>query len=324
MKALLTLICVFTTVLCFSQVRQNVYFYKNNGKQVKERDSADYTRVIREPDSGSKFFKVLEYYINSKPKRMGESSTIDPITLEGQCITYYKSGSRKEVLNYKRGQLINEQYYYYPNGKLGEVRSYPDSLNRNKPAFNQTYLVTTFNDTTGTALITNGNGHHKLYNSDFSKVTAEGDVKDGLKNGEWKISVGKNDSLLVNETYNKGKLVSGTAKLASSETYTYTQPESMPEFKGGITAFYRFLGKTLRYPSEAFTHNIQGRVNVSFIVEKDGSLTSVKVFGDSPAQVLSDEAIRVVKLSPNWNPGIKYGRPVRVTYTVPVVFTLGR
>ena len=119
MKALLTLVCVFTTLLCFSQVRQNVYFYKNSGKQVKERDSADYTRVIREPDSGSKFFKVLEYYINGKPKRMGESSTIDPIMLEGQCITYHNSGGRKEVLNYKRGKLINEQYYYYPNGKLG-------------------------------------------------------------------------------------------------------------------------------------------------------------------------------------------------------------
>lgn len=325
MKTLFTLILTLVSLLGFAQqARQNVYFIKNNGVEVKLRDSADYIRIIREPDSGSVLYKLLEYYPNGKPRRLGTTSTIDPIKLEGPCTSYYEDGTRKNVLNYHNGLLANEQVYYYHNGKISEVRNYPDSLNKNRIIANQNYLLITLNDSSGTALVTNGNGHQKIYNSKYTKVTAEGDVVNGVKHGEWKFFVGKNDSLTVNETYNNGKFVKGTATSINGESYTYNQAEALPEFKGGMQAFYKFLSHTLRYPSEAFTKNLQGRVNVSFIVEKDGSLTAVKAVGILPEQVLCNEAIRVIKLSPNWIPGIQYGRPVRTVYTVPVVFTLGR
>jgi TonB family protein len=320
MKTLFTCSLLLLSVVTFAQ-RQNVYFFKNNGRRVTVRDSADYTRVVREPDSGSVYYKVLEYYLNGKPKRMGLSSTIDPIKLEGTCTSYFNTGKRRDVLNYRGGLLTNDQFYYYPNGKLKEVRNYPDLLNKNKTPYNQAYLITTFNDTTGTALVTNGTGHYVDYNKDFTKAITQGNVKNGLKDGEWNIVIGK-DSILVKENYSNGKLVTGTAKFANGESYTYTLPEKLPEFNGGLQAFYKFLNKTLRYPELAYKSQIQGKVLVSFIVEKDGTLSNIRATDNNVAEVLNTEAIRVLSLSPKWNPGIQYGRPVRVTYTVPVIFKL--
>lgn len=320
MKYLFTFLLTGVIACSFAQ-RQNVYFFKNNGRQVNQRDSADYTRVVREPDSGSTFYKVMEYYLNGKPKAFGQSSSIYPIKLEGTYVTYNLNGNKNSVLNYKAGFLAGAQHHYFPNGKLQETRTYADVLAKNENPFKRDYLVTTLNDTTGSPLVTNGNGKYISYNKDLTKVITVGMIKNGLKDGEWKMNIG-NDSILVTENYNEGKFITGSAKLANGESYTYTQADSPPEFKGGMQAFYKFLAQTLRYPSAAQEKRLQGRVQLSFIVERDGTITNIKETGISPGAVLTSEAIRVISLSPAWNPGIKFGRPVRTTYTVPVVFTL--
>ncbi|MFD1629150.1 energy transducer TonB [Pseudopedobacter beijingensis] len=103
----------------------------------------------------------------------------------------------------------------------------------------------------------------------------------------------------------------------------FTNVENFPEFPGGIEAFYKFLNKTLVYPPMSKENNIQGRVTVNFVVEKDGSLTDIKVLRGVPGgDDLGQEAIRVLKRSPKWKPGLQNGRPVRVSYSVPVMFAL--
>jgi TonB family protein len=101
----------------------------------------------------------------------------------------------------------------------------------------------------------------------------------------------------------------------------YASVETQPAFPGGIEEFYRFLAKTIRYPAEARNANIQGKVFVQFIVEKDGSITNVKTVR-GPSHGLDVEAARAVSLSPKWNPGQQHKKPVRVQYTVPVNFAL--
>ena len=97
--------------------------------------------------------------------------------------------------------------------------------------------------------------------------------------------------------------------------------EHEPEFPGGIEKLYRYLGKNLRYPAAAKENNVQGKVFVTFIVEKDGSLTDLKI-SKSLSPETDAEAIRLMQACPKWNPGIQNGRPVRVAYTIPVAFTL--
>jgi protein TonB len=97
--------------------------------------------------------------------------------------------------------------------------------------------------------------------------------------------------------------------------------EINPTFPGGEEAFGKFLRDHIRYPAVAKENNTQGRVFIQFVVERDGSLTDLKILRD-PGSGLGDEAMRVLKISPHWKPGIQNGKPVRVQYTVPVNFSL--
>jgi periplasmic protein TonB len=109
----------------------------------------------------------------------------------------------------------------------------------------------------------------------------------------------------------------------TGENRIFVSVQSPPEFHGGKNAFYRFLAHTIRYPPEARTADIQGKVIIHFIVEKDGSLSRIQVVKGIGGGC-DEEAARVMKLSPKWNPGMQNGRPVRVSYIMPISFTLSQ
>ena len=97
--------------------------------------------------------------------------------------------------------------------------------------------------------------------------------------------------------------------------------EQMPEFPGGQAALLKWISDHIKYPAVAEENGIQGRVVATFVVERDGSVTDVKVArGIDPS--LDKEAVRVLKMMPKWNPGKQNGSAVRVKYTVPVTFRL--
>lgn len=97
--------------------------------------------------------------------------------------------------------------------------------------------------------------------------------------------------------------------------------EVNPSFVGGLSEMYKFLSKILKYPSAAQRNNIEGRVYLNFIVERDGSITDINVL-KSVGFGCDEEAVRAVKLMPKWTPGKQNGRNVRVKYTIPVSFKL--
>ena len=97
--------------------------------------------------------------------------------------------------------------------------------------------------------------------------------------------------------------------------------EVMPQYPGGQIAMLKYFMENIKYPEQAMKKGIQGRVAVSFIVEKDGSISDVKpVLSVHP--LLNKEAVRVVKSMPKWSPGKQNGKPVRVRFNVPVMFKL--
>lgn len=102
----------------------------------------------------------------------------------------------------------------------------------------------------------------------------------------------------------------------------YQVVEHQPEFKGGQGELMKFLQSNVEYPQEAREQNIQGKAFVCFVVEKDGSITDVKIMKSSGSDLLDQEAMRVVKSMPRWEPGKQGGKVVRVKFTVPVMFRL--
>jgi len=105
------------------------------------------------------------------------------------------------------------------------------------------------------------------------------------------------------------------------EDHIFTIVEADAEYPGGEKARMEFLSKNIRYPTMARESGIQGRVHVTFVVEKDGSVTDVVVTRGIGGGC-DEEAVRVVRLMPKWIPGKQRNKPVRVQFNLPIKFTL--
>lgn len=99
----------------------------------------------------------------------------------------------------------------------------------------------------------------------------------------------------------------------------FTKVDKPPVFPGGMDAFIKYLAKNVRYHEAMRERGVEDKVIARFVVEIDGSISTVKIL-DGPGYGSSEEAIRVLKKSPKWQPGYNKGKPVRVQLTVPIDF----
>lgn len=110
---------------------------------------------------------------------------------------------------------------------------------------------------------------------------------------------------------------SNKADVKDKDLYTMANIEKLPEFPGGLTEFYKFIGKKFKMSAEAQKNKLEGKAYMQFIIEKDGSLSDIKTLQD-PGYGIGDEATRVLKLSPKWTAATQEGKPVRVMYSLPI------
>ena len=156
------------------------------------------------------------------------------------------------------------------------------------------------------------------YDSPQKQIT-----KKGKKNAT--INMGDNKTTLqIVETETRAETTEaptaeGTFEPVQGDVFDVV--EEMPQYPGGPQALFEFLSQNVQYPKEAAKAGIQGRVIVTFVVEKDGSICESKVV-KSVDPSLDAEALRVINAMPNWKPGKQNGKEVRVKYTVPVAFML--
>ncbi len=113
------------------------------------------------------------------------------------------------------------------------------------------------------------------------------------------------------------------AVVEDTKVYDFVSLEQQPTFPGGMDKFYAYLRKAVKYPAMAQENNIQGKVFLSFVVEKDGSLTDIKVERKLGGGT-DEEAVRVLRASPKWIPGVQNSKKVRVKYNIPISFTLAQ
>lgn len=109
---------------------------------------------------------------------------------------------------------------------------------------------------------------------------------------------------------------------STSQDKVFIAIEQQPKYPGGEQALFKYLAQNIKYPKNARENGISGTVYIQFVVEKDGTIEEVKVlrgigFG------CDEEAIRVVKSMPKWKPGLQRGKPVRVSYNIPINFSFG-
>ncbi|OXA92813.1 M56 family metallopeptidase [Flavobacterium hercynium] len=111
----------------------------------------------------------------------------------------------------------------------------------------------------------------------------------------------------------------GLEKNTTSQEYKkLTEVEVQPEFPGGMMGFYKFVGQQYKIPAELSKTKAMGKIFLSFMIEKDGSLTDITIVDDKLGYGAGEEAARVLKLSPKWKPAYDGGEPVRVMYSLPI------
>ena len=119
-------------------------------------------------------------------------------------------------------------------------------------------------------------------------------------------------------------LFCGTSAMAQTDEVddaVFVVVEKSPEFPGGDDSLYAFIGRNIKYPEAAKKNKIEGRVFVTFVIEKDGQVSSAKILRDIGGGC-GEEALRVVNSMPKWKPGTQRGNPVRVQFNLPIMFQL--
>ncbi|OAQ39114.1 hypothetical protein A5893_10615 [Pedobacter psychrophilus] len=324
MKTLITLFLLVSFSFCKAQEAKQVktfLFNKQitsfgcNDRKVDNIDSADFIRTISVEKNNENLYDVTDYYLNKKVKSIASSTNNNAFpNYSGNVISYYKNGEKESEELYVKGQLLGNAIYFNQNGTIKKKAFY--SVDDKKRSIEK---IEELNDSFGKPYL------DKEGSGTFNEVDGYGQVisgayLNGLKVNEWKIINPKDNDTYYDE-YDNGKYISGKTIDANGQTIKYDELEKLPEFNGGLPAFGSFLGRNLRYPPKARDNNTQGRVILSFVVDKEGKLVDIKIL-KGVAEDIDNEALRVMNLSPKWIPGTQRGKPIRISYTVPIVFQL--
>lgn len=135
------------------------------------------------------------------------------------------------------------------------------------------------------------------------------------------FSASMSEKLVAQESMSNKEQKSIQSKPQKPESDVYTLVEKMPEYPGGDEARIKFLVDNIKYPKEALKNGITGTVFVTFIIEKEGTISNVEALKGIGGGC-DEEAVRVISMMPNWKPGLQRGKPVRVQFNMPIQFNL--
>lgn len=332
-KSLIALITAFFLFL-FNNIKAQdttLYYIKYRRPDIKDyvrivtnRDSAEYNMYITPPPAAGRFDEkkkdVKEFYIkNNNLKLAGTARVyIDNnsafLTFDGSLTEYYPNGHPENIINYHNGKEVGLLTGYFPNANLHAIKKHRGNPN-DRFRIDRNFYLLECHDTTGKILAQDGNGTWRKLDKSMRHIVEEGPVADSLEEGEWRGYI--NDTVMYHRSYHKGNVL----PTADTTDQIYYSADREPEFIADNITFHQFLVENILYPQMAKENRIQGKVYVTFVVEKNGSLTNVKAL-KAPDQLLKNEAERCVKSSPPWAPAIINHKPVRFQYTVPVSFNL--
>ena len=320
MKYIFIAICfLFVVDSAIGQTKDTVItYYKFSlspfGRRVKTADSADYVRIIY-PDHASKLHDIREYYIDGTVKLMG---TIDLnaneyiYTYVGDFISYYQNGKKQSISHFTNGQKVGLEYLFRPDGQLYSVKNCGT-----KNAMYNDDLCWEFYDLNGNMICKNGNGKWIIYDEDFKTILISGDVKNGFKEGEWKGFDIVGDTINYVFNYKKNIIISGRGYDKTGKVYPFKNVNEEPTYKrGNLFDFLTDLNRHLILPKD-----INGRkmnidtAHISFIVEKDGSVSNMEPLGNVNPQ-LKDALNNAIAKCGDWIPNRYYGIPYRTWFMI--------
>ena len=285
-KSVFILLSFLSIADLFAQSSDTIY-YNEDWKVISGKHGASYYRLIEK--TGKDSFIVRDYFLASDKLQMeAQMSALEPEEVKnGKATWYFENGhiSREGIyVDGIRNGIFTE---YYESGQKRIERIFEGK----KDFFGQAKIIQVW-DPDGNEVLKEGAGRLEIYDPEDNKTQV------------W-----------IYENY----YVIGQGTLEEGEIFTIVEQNA--SFPGGADAYRDYLRTNMKYPREARKKNLQGKVYVQFVVNKDGSLTEVKVIkGVHP--LLDDEAARVIRNCPNWVPGNHKGENVCQRMIIPIVFKL--
>jgi antitoxin component YwqK of YwqJK toxin-antitoxin module len=298
---------LFSFVEAKSQKKKNVYTLDINDKVTTNKDDIAFYRIIEEPDSGSRYFKMTEFYPNKQIKRIGNLYSFDPFIVfgEGSVVSYFPSGKMKSSEYFSHGSLYKNAFYYYPNGKHKMTLNY--FLKNQKLNFNTIQV----SDTTGKNLL-DKEGNGVVLIQDFDGVETKGNYLKGFKTGIWTYE-NQTDGSIITEVYKKGVLKNGENKTAEGVTLKYNYLQTKPSLKNNVEEDItkRLNDNILVLLSKKIDKN--GIVRIRFDLTELGEAINLEIIKSlSPAS--DQEAINLTK-NRKWYSARFRGKPIN-TYNM--------
>jgi antitoxin component YwqK of YwqJK toxin-antitoxin module len=307
MKSILfAVLFFFISNLFFGQTKNDKIIYLDSLWQETTNKDFKYIRVTKDYYLDKETYSVIDYYKSGVIQRTGTTETKDQLIKTGQFVSFYESGKRKSIANYKKNIIFGNYYELYENGSKKLEAEYIEG----KEKFTPKLKINQFWNSKNIQTVIDGNGD---YEEIGEKTFASGKIKNGFKDGHWE-GFDKKIGYTFSENYENQKLISGVSIDSNQVEHEYTESEIRPIPKKGMDNFNRHIVKTFNMPK---VEGLKGKIYVKFIVEKDGSITDVKVLRDI-GYGTGNEAIRVLTNYGVWIPGEQRGIKVRTTFSLPI------
>lgn len=324
MKVILQILfTLFITQQSFAQLTFRTFYTKDN-EETKQPEKALYYRELNFVTGSNQPVEVVEVYCDTKKiKLYGYYNNINDKTFVGTKVQAYYNGKIKAKEKFSHdGKLIDTAQYFHPNGKLKLAYQYTFEVNNNQTKILDT-LILVYKDSLGQILLTDGDGYAELYNEDLvthqpGHTIEKGHFKNHKRTGEWTGSF-MNGKYTFIEEYQDGQIIKGVSKDSLNNSFAYDKNNYMqqPIYPGGIDQLRRYVAGNYQYPKEAIANGVSGMIRLTFKVDTVGKITNLKIDSDL-GYGTGQAAMKALRGSKKWQPGIMRGIPVNVAYTLPL------
>ena len=306
-------ILLLITSLAFSQSPQNVsgkIFLDSSGNETSEGNHKTY-RIIRNYSSDSNHYEINDYYKSGSILMKGLSYSKYKLQKNGSFIYYYENGLRKSISNYKSNRQVGKEFRFFEDGTIeSEIEFIEDEV-----GFEETYKIIQFWNKDRQHKVINGNGQYESY--DITGIPTIGQVRNGFKDGEWTGSAEYTGSKFT-DLYKNGKFISGKIIDSTGRQLSYKMLINEGKPKKGFQEFQTHISKVLMKSKIVKSTKLSGKIYFLFTVEKDGSLTNLKVFKGLDER-LDQEVLNTLKNSGIWIPAKIRGLVVAKEHSLPIV-----
>lgn len=311
MKKFILVAVLFYSLLSFGQTPINkVIFYDSIRKETFSKEYS-FKKIIKEYNLEKTSYEV-EYYskINNVDVLNYRCFVNDKkeLTLHGEFISFYDSGAKNEIKNYENGTRIGITKKWYENGNLWFEGEYK-TVKEEDLLFHYNYW-----DKNGVQKVKDGNGIFEEFFGKDDDVVFTGKIKNGLKDGVWKIDT--SDYPKIEEVYEKGVFKTGTIYKSLTDIRKYNTRQVHASPIGGMNDFRMKLAQNIKKSSLSL--NYRGKFNIKFVVDGNGNLIDFKA-NENINDELFSKLIEIIKSTSKWESGIYNGREVKQYFTLPII-----